>query len=1321
MEHPMRRPLRSLALASFAAAIAACAGDAPTAPPARPPVPLAKLVNGAAPPVVISQIYGGGGNSGATLKNDFIEIFNPGTTTVSLAGWSVQYASATGTTWQVTALSGTIQPGAYALIQEAAGSGGTVSLPTPDASGAIPMAAGAGKVALTSSTTALSGACPTSTAVVDLVSFGTTASDCGFGTTATLTNTTAALRNDQGCSYTDVLSADFATGAPAPRNSASPTHTCGTVQPPVATVTIVPDSTDAAVGATASYTATAKDAGGNAVPATLTWSSSDTAIATVSASGVATGVTAGKVTLTATAPNGVAGTARLRVVTAPPPAPAADVVISQIYGGGGNSGAQYTNDFVELFNHGDTPADITGWKIQYTSATGTFSSNIVTLPSATMAPHAYYLVQLSAGAGVAAPLPTPDASGAVNMGAGAGKVVLLLPTATAAGSCPAGTGVVDHVGYGTTSNCGATWGGTTATLVNTTAAFRKNDGCVNTGSTSADFVVLAPNPHNSASPHKSCTQPPRPQSAATLAINELMSDPANAESASWGQWFEVKNFGGTPIDLMGWTIVSDGTSQPDHIINAHVIVPAGGYAVLGRGADLARNGGVNLDYNYFVGTGTTIWLDAADYLMLVDNAGARVDSVAWTSMPHGVTRALRDATVPHADAGGAAWGYSTTVFGDGDYGTPGAANPPIGDTAPFVSANTITISGRVATDAPLPVGFEAQLFATELDAAGTTVPTTFVWESLTPSIATVDQRGVIHALAPGTARFHITSADGASRTHSLTMETPVASTTAQYLNSTAFGDPTDNDPSNDFILRRPQYTTSWNGARGIPNWVAYDLNGTDITAGQDRCNCFTFDPLLEAAGFPRYTTADYTGAGAFAGYGIDRGHLTRSFDRTAGTLDNARTFYFSNVVPQAADLNQGPWALLEDSLGNLARFGNREVYIIAGATGSLGTVKNEGLITIPAFTWKVALVLPRGSGLADVHNYTDVEDVIAIVAPNQPGVRNLPWQTFQVTVDSVEHLSGYDLLDLLPAKIQRALESGSKPPIAALNGPWAGAEGSVVAMSGAASVDPNGTIADYAWVFGDGTTGSGATVSHTYAQNGTYAVRLVVTDNDALVDTVTSTAVVSNVAPSIAAFAGATLLPGETYGATGSFTDPGADTWTATVNFGDGSGARALGLAGMTFALAHRYATAGTFTVSVSVSDGSDASSGTATVTVITPAQGIAVAQAIVDQLLASRALNRGNANSLSAKLDAASASLRRGQTTAAVKQLDALLDELEAMVRSRRLSAAEADPLGTLVNRLQDSVEFQQALADNDRRDDRRGDDRPHRGRWDDRGNRDR
>src|SRR5690242_12909508 len=87
--------------------------------------------------VVISQVYGGGGNSGATLKNDFVEIFNAGGAPIAVDGWSIQYASATGTTWDRTLLNGTLQPGQYYLVQEGQGNAGTSSLPTPDAVGGI--------------------------------------------------------------------------------------------------------------------------------------------------------------------------------------------------------------------------------------------------------------------------------------------------------------------------------------------------------------------------------------------------------------------------------------------------------------------------------------------------------------------------------------------------------------------------------------------------------------------------------------------------------------------------------------------------------------------------------------------------------------------------------------------------------------------------------------------------------------------------------------------------------------------------------------------------------------------------------------------------------------------------------------------------------------------------------------------------------------------------------------------------------------------------------------------------------------------------------
>ncbi|MEH6422412.1 Calx-beta domain-containing protein [Pseudomonas sp. CGJS7] len=182
--------------------------------------------------VVISQVYGGGGNSGTTLKSDFIELHNNGDTAVDISGWSVQYASAAGSTWQRTLLTGSIAPGGYYLIKQADGSGGSVALPTPDATGTLAMSATAGKVALVNHNTALSGTCPLGS--VDFVGFGS-AANCAEGTepTATLTALLAALRKENGCTDSNLNSADFATGAPIPRNSASPTFACAGANLPV--------------------------------------------------------------------------------------------------------------------------------------------------------------------------------------------------------------------------------------------------------------------------------------------------------------------------------------------------------------------------------------------------------------------------------------------------------------------------------------------------------------------------------------------------------------------------------------------------------------------------------------------------------------------------------------------------------------------------------------------------------------------------------------------------------------------------------------------------------------------------------------------------------------------------------------------------------------------------------------------------------------------------------------------------------------------------------------------------------------------------------
>ena len=185
------------------------------------------------PDVVISQVYGGGGNSGATYKNDFIELHNRGSSTVNLSGWSVQYASATGSSWQTTALTGvTLQPGQYYLIQEAAGTGGTTALPTPDATGSIALSGTAGKVALVADSTALTcggsaAACASVSSIRDFVGFGSTATTYeGSSYAPAPSNTTSVLRASNGCTDTDNNSTDFATGAPAPRNTASAISLC---------------------------------------------------------------------------------------------------------------------------------------------------------------------------------------------------------------------------------------------------------------------------------------------------------------------------------------------------------------------------------------------------------------------------------------------------------------------------------------------------------------------------------------------------------------------------------------------------------------------------------------------------------------------------------------------------------------------------------------------------------------------------------------------------------------------------------------------------------------------------------------------------------------------------------------------------------------------------------------------------------------------------------------------------------------------------------------------------------------------------------------
>ena len=184
--------------------------------------------------LVIYQVYGGGGNSGATYTNDFVSLYNPTGSAVNLSGWSLQYVNTSGNFTSGAAnqlnLTGTIQSGGYFLVQLAAGLTPSGSLPTPDQSGSIAMAGNNGKLLLVNSTTTLSGACPSSATIIDKVGYGT--GECFEGTSAVsaLNATKWATRKLNGCQDTDVNSADFTVAnTTAPKSSASPTNFCTTI------------------------------------------------------------------------------------------------------------------------------------------------------------------------------------------------------------------------------------------------------------------------------------------------------------------------------------------------------------------------------------------------------------------------------------------------------------------------------------------------------------------------------------------------------------------------------------------------------------------------------------------------------------------------------------------------------------------------------------------------------------------------------------------------------------------------------------------------------------------------------------------------------------------------------------------------------------------------------------------------------------------------------------------------------------------------------------------------------------------------------------
>ncbi|MFA6540878.1 MAG: DNA/RNA non-specific endonuclease [Bacteroidota bacterium] len=215
-----------------------------------------------------------------------------------------------------------------------------------------------------------------------------------------------------------------------------------------------------------------------------------------------------------------------------------------------------------------------------------------------------------------------------------------------------------------------------------------------------------------------------------------------------------------------------------------------------------------------------------------------------------------------------------------------------------------------------------------------------------------------------------------------------------------------------YLMVRKQYVLSYNRFTGTPNWTAWHLDSAWLGAIR-RKNNFRSDSSLPAQWY-RVNELSYRHSG------YDRGHMCPSGDRTNTAENNAMTFLMTNMVPQAPNNNQGPWAALELYCRKLVKEGN-ELYIYSGGYGSNGFL-DSGRVNVPERTWKVIVVLPAGD--RDRERMTDSTRVIAVDMPNDNLLisKHDDWKAFRTTIRSVEKKTGFDFLSALPTTIQSVLE-----------------------------------------------------------------------------------------------------------------------------------------------------------------------------------------------------------------------------------------------------------------------------------------------------------
>jgi endonuclease G, mitochondrial len=955
----------------------------------------------ASPNVVITQVYGGGGatTGSPAYSNDYVELFNTSNAAVVIGGNSLQYGSSTGqfgsssSNIYVFPAGTTIGAGKYLTVK--LGSGGIGSSFTADLTTTnINMSASAGKVAYVTGSSALGcGATATPCAlphvrIIDLVAYGSGANNAegGFPVSGSFNSSNGAIRKVE-CADMDDNNFEFklatvSTGL-VPRTAATPASVCGVVNAaPTITAPANPIVIVAQDSGSFTVSLTGNDDGG-----VYNWSA--TAGTGISSVSVSAGQGTSTATFTVTLQSGFNGTAAF---------------------------------------------------------TASLSDNVNAATSQAVN------IQVNAPANNAPAINAPaNPITTVNENAPAFTVALTGSDdhGSYAWSAIAGTGI---------SSVNVTGGQGTASATFTVILQSGFDGTATFTATLSDGVN-AP-----VQQLVNITVTPAPPVVDHLVISQVYGGGGNTGATYKNDYIEIYNpTVGTTFDVAGWTLQyasATGSSWTNMTPLGGLIGPGEYFLVqLAGGTNGSTLPTPNLDgdINMSATTGKIALVKNGDPL---SGSCPTSDPDVVDFVGYGTTANCREGSTNAPAPGNSValfrknGGFTDTNSNSADFVT-GTPNPrrttPIQEIGPFVVTSDPAANASAAPrDANVIVGFSEAVNVTgqwfdincvttgahnDAEVRSTFGNTQYV---IIPNAPFVNgEQCTITVFKDNVSDVDLDDASPlydnliANKVITFTTSTGTAPAYTPDVH-TAMGNPSDAEPfvwsANNFLMEKPEFTLSYNRDRGTPNWVSWHL-ADEWVGTLSRVDTFRADSAVPADWY-RVLGSDYSGSG------FDRGHMVPNADRDKETSIpiNQATFLMTNMLPQSPDNNQGPWADMENDLRALLP-GN-ELYIVAGGAGTGGTGSNgfattiaNGNVAVPAQTWKVVLVLPKGEN--DVTRAAASTRTIAVVMPNIQGIRNDDWHNYLTTIDAVETLTGYDFFENVSDIVENAIEAGvngANPP-----------------------------------------------------------------------------------------------------------------------------------------------------------------------------------------------------------------------------------------------------------------------------------------------------